>query len=469
MAKNIIDVEKDASLLVSGASKDESGTSAEVVSEKPSIEDDDDSDLEEVVDGFVFDASKENAAERTEALKKLSVDLSHGKESNVAKASSDGLSEEDAVIKDTDILSAYFQSEAFRQRAMKSLGYDSLDGMPPEHREVYDAIVSRGKELSTNLRVALVKPSMRDSIHSYSFSKPGECTVVVLNPNDKFFGMSIFAHELAHHLYQEGYIKPGILKDEESYGTDRSPYNTINKSKINVKKAMVVYEGAFKYMSEFAGLDGKEWARNYVSSYDMFAHDDAGDERAADIHGVRLLMLQEGIWNPFTGEPVTVKQVEEFRKAHPDSRIFEYWSDKEATYYLNNIAMSDKVKPDGVRMGYGDDGECHLMATVGGSTIDKVITQRDYDKLLALDDGKRGVLMSRLLGDEGCTLDLSDGVPLGELLAKEELKPSEERTIDGHTARQREGKDYLAMSAANFESVSRGLDDGEQQHRGMSV
>ena len=416
------------------------------------------------------DSSKEDSEKKYVELKGLADDfLRLKKSSDYARlASVEGIDFSEATKKETDIVRAYFQSEAFRQRVVKSFGYESLDEMPPRDRQEYDMIMDNAKELVTHLKVGLLPPELCESLGPCCYPN-GEDTIVLIDPNDKEgLGLSSLAHELAHHLYTSCCVNPGIREDERKYGVEDSPLNTINASKITEEGIRRVYKDYDKHVSVLAAEIGLNDAKKIANGF-VKLHDNAGKERAADIHGVRLLMLQEGIWNPFTGEPVTVKQVEDFRKAHPDSRIFEYWSDKEAVYFLNNIAMSEKVKPDGVRLGYGVDGECHLVATVGGSTVDKVITQRDYDKLLALDDGKRGVLMSRLLGDEGCTLDLSDGVALGELLAKEELKPSEERNIDGHGVGHRENVDYLAMSSANFESVSRDLDDGEQVHRGMSV
>ena len=56
-----------------------------------------------------------------------------------------------------------------------------------------------------------------------------------------------------------------------------------------------------------------------------------------------MIMLQEGIWNPFSGEPLKKEHIEEFQKRHPDSRIFEYWNSKEATYFLNTIAQNGKM------------------------------------------------------------------------------------------------------------------------------
>ena len=70
----------------------------------------------------------------------------------------------------------------------------------------------------------------------------------------------------------------------------------------------------------------------------LIEHDNFGYERAADIHGARMLMLRDGIWNPFSGQPLTEKEIDAFHKKHPNSRIFEYWDKKKAVYFINNIA-----------------------------------------------------------------------------------------------------------------------------------
>ena len=496
MGKNNIEENKDivvhdetGKLSIGDSSNDGLQTSSEDITDKQTIGESDNLEIEDIIDTFIVDTSNENKEERLESLKKLSDDLSRREmatesmdinsikpEITNAKtnlgyadyASNKGLSGDAAIVKESNIISSYFLSDAFKQRAMNSLGYKCLDSMTPEHRKVYDDIVSRGEELATNLRVAFIEPGMRDSIHSFSVTEEG-MTSVLINPDDKGFGMSILGHEIAHRIYLPDYINPGVLDDEKKYGIERSPLNTINESNIKNRQARLVYENVFKNMSELIGYDIRKIAKDYVKSDGMRSHDNMGHERAADVHGVRMLMMQEGIWNPFTGEPVTIEQVKTFRKLHPESRIFEYWNNKESVYYLNNIAMSDKVKPDNLRLDYGTDGSYHLVATAGGSIVDKVITERDYDKLMVLDDSKRGVLISRLLDGGKMNFDISEGVSLGELLAKEDPNISESCDVQRADVFLREKPDYLAMSAASFESVSHDLDEGQQQHRGMSV
>lgn len=469
-------------------------------SENPSEKDDvtEDIDIEDFVEDFIVDSSEEESEAKVRELSDQADHLSGLKEGHdidvfqhptignvtidkgyVPRASVEGMDAEDAVARETDLVRSYFLSDAFKERAMKSLGYDSLDAMPPEHRQVYDDMVNRGKELAVNFRIGFIDRDLRDTVHSCCVDDHG-VTTVLLNPNDKGFGMSILAHELGHHLYNSEYINPGIHSEEreygggeQQYGKEGSPLSTINEGDVQERRARLVYEGFFQHVSQFASQDDDKALKKYVDEYvkgeDMKLHDNAGIERAADVHGVRMLMMQEGIWNPFTGEPVTTKQIKEFRKAHPDSRIFEYWNNKEAAYYLNNIAMTDKIKPEGVRLNNGVDGQFHLVASVGGSEVDKVITQRDYDKLMALDDGKRGMLLSKLLDGNSFSFDLSAGVPLGDLLVHEETKVSGLHDIDNTPATKIEKADYLVMSAANFESISQDLDEGQQQHRGMSV
>ena len=73
-------------------------------------------------------------------------------------------------------------------------------------------------------------------------------------------------------------------------------------------------------------------------------HDNVGYERAADIHGVRMLMFKEGIYNPFDGSDVTPEQVGKFMEEYPNSRIFRYWDKKDSRFFLNNIASNDSLQ-----------------------------------------------------------------------------------------------------------------------------
>ena len=153
-------------------------------------------------------------------------------------ASVEGMDAEDAVVKETDLVRSYFLSDAFKQRAMKSLGYDSLDDMTPEHQQVYNDMVNRGKELAVNFRVGFIDRDLRDTVHSCCVDVNG-VTTVLLNPNDKGFGMSILAHELGHHLYNPDYINPGIHGEEreygggeQQYGKEGSPLSTINEGDV---------------------------------------------------------------------------------------------------------------------------------------------------------------------------------------------------------------------------------------------
>lgn len=486
---------------VSGTSVDEKQPiSPDSSQQQPEqADDDEDVEIEDFIEGYIVDSTTENTEEKYSQLQATANDLSQRKEAfkpvevqgpymNVTidegyahRASVKNMDAENAVVRESELVRSYFLSDAFKLRAMRSLGYDSLDAMTPEHRKVYDDMVSRGKELAVNFRIGFIDRDLRDDVHSACVDDNG-VTTVLINPEDKGLGMSILAHELGHHLYNEKYINPGIHSEEREYGgserkygTERSPLNTINETDVKERRARAVYEGFFQHLSQFAAQDDdmalKKYLDDYVKGDDIKLHDNAGMERAADVHGVRLLMMQEGIWNPFTGEPVTTKQIREFRKAHPDSRIFEYWNNKEAAYYLNNIAMSDKVKPDGVRLDCGVDGQYHLVASVGGADVDRVITQRDYDKLMALDDNKRGLLMSKILGGDGYSFDFSEGFPLGDLLVHEVQKESEGRSEQIRPEQQQGKRDYLALSSANFESISHDLDEGQQQElqRGMSV
>ena len=71
-------------------------------------------------------------------------------------------------------------------------------------------------------------------------------------------------------------------------------------------------------------------------------HDEMRSERGSEVHETRMLLFREGIWNPFSGEPLKREHVEELQRRFPHSRIFEYWDVNKAVYFLDNIAQNGR-------------------------------------------------------------------------------------------------------------------------------
>lgn len=469
------------------------------VSKSPDNEDEE-IDVEDFTEGFFVDSTLENSEEKVRELQEQADTLSGIKKAHdvrtlhlpyvdvqtdegyAYKASTKGMDEEAAATKETDLVRSYFLSDAFKNRVVKSLGYENLEDMSEDDRKVYNDIVTRGKELSVNLRVGFIDRDMRDDVHSCCLSDNG-VTTVLINPNDGGLGMSILAHELAHHLYSKDNINPGKYDVEQEYGgcekrygKPDSPLNTINSSDVNERRARAIYQGFFEHLSEFVHLDKKDLSdklNDYLKEGTYKEHDNAGMERAADVHGVRLLMMQEGIWNPFTGDDVTVDQIRKFRKAHPESRIFEYWNNKEAAYYLNHIAMSDKIKPDGLRLDCSRDGQYRCVASVGGTEIVRPIDERQYYKLLALDDQKRSVLLSQVFGSKMFSFDFGEKVLVSDLMdaSHQSIQGVEIANAASIQQSEKTPMNYRVLASANFDSISNDISDSEnmERHQGMSV
>ena len=276
---------------------------------------------------------------------------------------------------------AYMRSNAFRQRALESLGMQSennLDALPNDMKqklkEVYDRIIERGRDAYKYMNF---QPIDNPLLSRYDGCKEEDVLMGEVPTVNIFHGqkpvsrrstdfMNITAHEIAHHLYNHeatGGINPGIylFNDEKEYGLEGSPYSKINEDDINPRAFLDLNEKIIS-TSEFADLlKQSQYTKSDIESliktlkhlsaagqldsdavydYDELGalHDEMGVERAADVHGVRIQMLRDGIWNPFSGHPLTEKDIERFHHLHPNNRIFEYWDKEKSQYFLNHIA-----------------------------------------------------------------------------------------------------------------------------------
>ena len=297
-------------------------------------------------------------------------DLQHGAELF-------GLQEFSPKVQSDILLSlAYFRSPAFQERVDMSLGYAPGSEMTSLDAETHNSVVERAREAYLDISFKATD----DITKSHAMVSFGGKTVVSIpDGNDQheldsklYSSLGVTTHEIAHHIYNSAEldsINPGIyhqdegesLTSSESYGKENSPYNRINESnpgreqvaewykQKDLERVKDLYEGGIlskykydEYVQRISGMSTEQLMEHEHVDVKL-RHDNTGFERAADIHAARMIILQEGIWNPFSGEPLKKEHVEEFQRRHPDSRIFEYWSSKEATYFLNTIAQNDKM------------------------------------------------------------------------------------------------------------------------------
>lgn len=282
---------------------------------------------------------------------------------------------------------AYLNSEAFRMRACRSLGYESVEQMPVDVRNTYDYIIERAQDSNEYLKVIQDDWGMssfygnseqlvtkaKDVIESGEID---EDEAVVLNddindirglyvggkmdPKDgisyvndneaKDVGVNVTAHEMSHYVYNKDQVNPGVHENGNEYkgesvqfGKKGSPLDKIDKNRVKYDLAYLInYFGGNTEVARMVykptNIDERMIAK---SSRD---HDNVGFERAADIHGVRMLMFKECIYNPFDGSDVTPEQVGKFMEEYPNSRIFRYWDKKDNIFFLNNIASNDSLQ-----------------------------------------------------------------------------------------------------------------------------
>ena len=109
-----------------------------------------------------------------------------------------------------------------------------------------------------------------------------------------------------------------------------------------------------------------------------------------------------------TWEPVKKSDLEKLRKRHPDCRIFEYWGENtKAAYFLNNIAEVDQSKETIRNMYVKDnpDGSHQLTAKTDKGTMDIALADRDYSKLMSLDDRLREKYLRTMFKDKELVFD----------------------------------------------------------------
>ncbi len=318
--------------------------------------------------GVKSDIEKIKEQENISGEKSLSNDVVEGIAQHVRDIKSDGsrLSNEqllgsniDQVISDyakkegfgeaaTDyaVTMAYFHSDAFQNRLLHSFGHEKIDDMSSDERRTYDEILNKARSASSQTDVYFIK----EALNSFFLPKeatPEENRNIAFMGGGEVIGMNIAAHEVAHAVYDPTFDE--IMEHrKERYGVNMESYQTIGNNPSSEKKMNETYRNILQEMSSRTlsalGVSEEDVSKKLTKDIkkavkeDLKEHDDLRYERAADVYGVRMLMLREGLWNPFSGEELTPDKVREFKKNHPDSRIFQYWNIKEATFYLNNLA-----------------------------------------------------------------------------------------------------------------------------------
>ncbi len=267
---------------------------------------------------------------------------------------------------------AYLRSDVFRERAVRTFGYTSEEDMPENVREAFYKMIEKGKDACQSIRFdPSEKPTDSFFGSIVDSEREGELKVRAVFPNGNpplskpLDDMQIASHEISHHIYNSNieYMYDTGPEDKVQYGKEDSPLNRLEEDEVDYDKFATVYSAFVlkapenrKYIEQLANevcmeddqrenlLKGRadllprEWFE------DSMEHDQYNFERAAEIHATRMLLLREGIWNPFQREPLGKEQIEQLHNKFPNCRIFEYWDNDKALYFLNNIAETKEYK-----------------------------------------------------------------------------------------------------------------------------
>ena len=257
----------------------------------------------------------------------------------------------------TDILlsMAYLRSDAFQDRLRASLGYQKGETMTEEHQQIYDNASLQARKAYQKLSFERIDEiwddNLTETMNGYvvQLSEEKQSSAQIIN------GSQTAAHEIAHAVYNDfgaAGLDPGAVEDSKAsyYGKENSPYNKITASPSDPVRTAQFYQKVIAVlgMPENDKVDHEKVEKmvDIVKNGDtsvlepFLEHDEEGCERAADVHAARMEMLHRGIYNPFSGEPLTDRHIRQLYKANPDNRIFNYWNFKEAVYFLRNIAQN---------------------------------------------------------------------------------------------------------------------------------
>ena len=364
----------------------------------------------------------------------------------------------------TDILLnlAYFRSDAFKDRVVASLGYDRLEDMSDrESEQDYDYITKRAEKAYENIDFEVEENPVCARMEGnddgrYTLHIPDGKTQVSKELGQMHNSANVVAHEMAHYVYNAIEIYPGAV----NYGKTDSPINSITENEINHEKFVDINKHVWKsdeFQKEYDEIynnlpketaaavsnivtkakesSKKELLKDKEFLDEMEDHDNEGYERAADIHAASMLMLREGIWNPFGKEPLTIQQIKEFEHRHPNSRIFEYWNHEEATRFLNTVAQNEQ----------------------GNSPADD--QKKDLQQIIRDFDSQK--FMSQL-NQFATVMYGSDNT---EAAQTEQKRPAH---ADRQQASQRQplsAEDLMVMTTMNYETEAQSQNESQQTHR----
>lgn len=255
---------------------------------------------------------------------------------------------------------AYLRSDAFRERAVRSFGYLNEEDMPDNVRKAFDIMIQEGRSAGSEMKFLVGENG--DFNHG-----PNEVRIPSGYPELSKFDNDTMtvSHEIAHEIYWGSDLyqyKTGNRARETSdgqsfsLGKEESPLMRLDKDKVDIGKFLNNYFDSFIKPNledwKKVSFADDDYERNFLSGRldllpdykeqfkESWEHDEMRSERGSEVHEARMLLLREGIWNPFSGEPLKREHLEKLQRRYSKTRIFEYWDTEKSQYFLNNIAQN---------------------------------------------------------------------------------------------------------------------------------
>lgn len=245
---------------------------------------------------------------------------------------------------------AYYVSPIFEKRLLRSLGVSSVDGLDEKTKEVYDRAMQLAKEAASP-KVSIEKTDLSPHYSEGQVHLPAEERIQQLQT---LLSEDVISHEFHHHIYNPS---EEAIDPEDLDIPDDAPLNCLADTDVDADKTKATYypiydslpselESVQQQLKELGESRDIDTLKNVTVDEIKAAalqqetiHDSYGYERAAEVQGARMQMFQDGICNPLK-EDVTREQVEQYHELHPNARIFNYWDEEQATFFMNNTAQA---------------------------------------------------------------------------------------------------------------------------------
>ena len=200
--------------------------------------------------------------------------------------------------------------------------------------------------------------------------------------------------------------------------------------------------------------------------------------RPVDVKNMRLLVSEKHLWTNLysvieatvngkrTVVPLTKEETEMYKEMDDWHRIelFDYKCGKIAIKDADNL----NVKEGSVQALRTDNG-AKLSIFRDGKVVEVGLSQKEVDKVMALDDSKRGKYLASLVPWEGLELEMPDKLELGKSSMRALSGNENNEVKDDNKEKGLDVKNVQAMVQGSFQSASVDNPENQERQRGAGL